>query len=175
MVRSRGGASGSRGTRGRTVGRVERGELSHRVGPTDDDGMGRVFRRSGEVEAGEVSVAAPVGVISREGIGNSTFEGLSNLGIEMSLERRATVLADARESEVRILLAEGEAAWMAESGEYVALGRKRRERGRKRGGRERLRPGTICGPILWMRWRGILQSLTSLTISKPTRKTPLLV
>lgn len=53
-------------------------------------------------------MAAPIRVVSREGTGNSTFEGLSDLGVEMSLERRAEAPADAGESEVRALLAEGE-------------------------------------------------------------------
>lgn len=109
MVRSHGGASGSRGIGGRTARRIERGESSCRVSPTDDDSLGRVFCQTGEVEVSEVSVAAPIRVISHEGIGNSTFESLSDLAIEMSLERKAGGPADAGEMEVRALLAEGEA------------------------------------------------------------------
>lgn len=85
MVRSRGGVSGSCGAGGRTVGRIERAKASHRVGPSDDDGLGRVFHRRGEAEAGDASIVVPVRVVSREGIRNSAFEGLSDLGVEMSL------------------------------------------------------------------------------------------
>lgn len=114
MVRSHGGASCSRGTGGRTVGRVERAESSRRIGPSDDNGLGRIFHRSGEAEAGEASVAIPVGFVSREETGNSDFEGLSDLAVEMSLERRAASLK-----------------------RLLHVGRKRRGRGRKRGGGER--------------------------------------
>lgn len=118
-MRSHGGASGSRATGGRTVGRVERGESSRRIEPMDDDGLGRVFRWGGDAEAGEGSVAAPAGVVSCEGTGNSAFEGLSDLGVEMGLER-AVERAEAEEGEVGTLLAEGEVAWMAETNEKTA-------------------------------------------------------
>lgn len=110
MVRSRGGASGSRGVGGRTIGRIEGTGSSRLVGPSDDDGLGRVFRRRGEAGAGDASAMVPVGVASRKGTGNSAFEGLSDLGVEMSLEMVAEEALDAEEEEVRTLLAEAEVA-----------------------------------------------------------------
>lgn len=63
-------------------------------------------------------------------MGNKAFKGLSDLAVDMDLEREAVEPADAGVVEVRALLLEGEAAWMAETNESVArrLVNERREK-----------------------------------------------
>lgn len=91
MVRFHGGALGFRGAGGRAAVRGEREESSHHVRPMDDDGLSCIFRRGRGVLAEESSGAphTAVGVVSREGMWNEVFEGLSDLAIDMGLEREA--------------------------------------------------------------------------------------